>query len=111
MADLSRSNVRFIKSWVEGEVTGKRRVGHRVEIHGATVGGTTNTIPASAFNLSVIEECQPAYHSSGGGAIVPVPSPDGAVIWTFKAVDGTTGPADTVLGSTPNGLYFTVKGY
>jgi hypothetical protein len=112
MASLTSANIRLIANWVEGEVYSKRRIAKRVEAFNGTAGGTTNLIPATAFGLRVIEEVTSAYDATTGGLVAMAPSPDGANVHTFIAVDDATGPADIpTIGDTPLGLYFTVKGY
>lgn len=85
-----------------------RRVRH-VEIHGGSWGGETNTMPASAFGLRVIEEVTPAVYGLQGYLIAP--KSDGSVAFVFDSTGATSAPADVALPATPNGLYFTVKGY
>lgn len=107
MAALTSSNVRTIAAWTEGALTGKRRSVRQVEVYGGTWGGTTNTMPASAFGLSVIEEATPGNY---GNTFQPsVPASDGSVLHLYAASQGS--PADLTVGTTPGGLYITVKGY
>jgi hypothetical protein len=109
MAALTSANVRTIKAWTEGAVTGKRRKVRRVEVYNGSWGGSTNTLLASAFGLSVIEEVTPGLYDSH--AYVAVPTSDGSAISLFATVGAASAPADVTAGDTPNGLYFTVKGY
>lgn len=113
MASLTTSNVRTIKEWVEGSLTGKRRRAKRVEVYGVTVGGDSNKILATAFGLRVVEEVSFGYHATTNAAIALLPSPDGTYIKAFTAVNNSQAPADLNLSSsaTPDGLYFVVKGY
>ena len=109
MAALTSANVRNIKSWTEGAVTGKRRKVRRVEVYNGSWGGATNTMPASAFGLTVVEEVTPGLYDSH--AFVAVPVVDGSEVRLFATVGGASAPADLTAGDTPNGLYFTIKGY
>lgn len=114
MAALTSANVRLIKAWVEGEVYSKRRVCKMVEVHGVTL-TAGDAMPATAFGLTCIEETTPAYYKGGntnGGALIVLPDDDGSHAKLWGAVDGTTDAiASQVVAATPDGLYFTVKGY
>ena len=111
MASLTSANVRTVKEWVEGEVYSKRHIAKRVEVHGVTVGGLTNTIPASAFGMRVIEEITAPYNANSGHAVGAAPAADGSVAYLYTALDNSTDPADVAASATPFGLYFVVKGY
>lgn len=111
MAALTRSNVRIVAAWVEGELYAKRRKGRIVEVYGGSWGGTTNTMPASAFGLRKIEESTPGYNVSTGAGISLVPNQTGSLLFAYTALNNVQTPADVSLSTTPNGLYFTVKGY
>ena len=65
MAALTSANVRLIAAWTQGGLASKRQKVKRVEVHGGTWGGETNTMPATAFGFSVVEEVTPLYY---GGA-------------------------------------------
>ena len=109
MAALTSSNVRLIKSWVEGEVNSKRRKVRQVEVHGGSWGGTTNTMPASAFGLSVIEEVSSSNY--GDKCYPAVPKTDSLVVYAYNGAGSGTSPGDITVGATPLGMFFTVKGY
>lgn len=111
MADLTSANVRLIKEWVEGELHGKRRIAKHVEVHGVTVGGTSNKIVATAFGLRVIEEITPLYNGTSAASIAAVPDNDGSEVYLYTALDNATAPADVTMAATPGGHYFVVKGY
>lgn len=107
MAALTSSNVRIVRAWKEGDLTGKRRSVRRVEVHGGAWGGSSNTMPATAFGLRVIEEVTPAVY--GTKVWFAYPSTDGTLIYLTTATN--TSPADLTVGATTGGMYFTVKGY
>src|SRR5512139_1954143 len=109
MAALTTANVRIIRSWTESGLNSKKRSARYVEVYGGTWGGQTNTMPASAFALSVIEEVSPAVYGLQGFHVAP--ASDGTVAYAFDTVGAASAPADIVLPTTPSGLYFTVKGY
>ena len=111
MSVLSAANVRTIREWTEGALTGKRRKVRMVEVYGVTVGSLANNMPATAFGLTSIEETSLGYHLGTGGAMAVTPHPDGDKAVLFAAVNNSTAPADAALSTTPNGLYFTIKGY
>ena len=107
MAALTSSNVRTIRAWTEGGLTGKRRSVRRVEVHGGSWGGVTNTMPATAFGLRLVEEVTPAVY--GTKTYPTYPSTDGTLVYLSTAFD--TAPADLTVAATTGGMYFTVKGY
>ena len=111
MAALTSSNVRIIRAWTEGALTGKRRSVRRVEVHGAAGawGGATNTMPATAFGLRVIEEVTPANY--GDKCYPLVPNAAGTIIYAFSGAGAAVSASDVSVGATPSGMYFTVKGY
>lgn len=109
MAALTAANVRLIRAWTEGMPVGKTRRVRHVEVYGGSWGGDTNTMPASAFGLRVIEEVTPAVYGLQGYHVAP--KSDGSVAYAFDTVGALSAPADIALPTTPNGLYFTVKGY
>jgi hypothetical protein len=109
MAALTSANVRLIASWTEGSVTGKRRKVRRVEVFGGTWGGDTNTMPASAFGLQVIEEATPGIY--GGHAYVAAPISAGTRLNLFDSTGASSAVGDVALDTTPSGMYITVKGY
>ena len=109
MAALTSANVRTIRAWTEGALTGKRRSVRMVEVHGGAWGGGSNTMPATAFGLRVIEEVTPANY---GDKVYPlVPSSSGATIYAFNGAGSGVSAGDVTVGATPLGMYFTVKGY
>lgn len=111
MAALTSSNVRIIRSWTEGQLHGKRRAVRRVEVHGAGLswGGSSNTMPATAFNLRCIEEVSPVNYGEKG--YLAVPSVDGTLMYIMDTAGAGAAAADITVGATPLGMYFTVKGY
>ena len=109
MSALTTANVRIIRNWTEAGLNSKKRKVRHVEVYGVTVGGQTNNMPASAFSLSVIEEVSPAVYGLVGFHLAP--SSDGAYVYAFDTVGAASAPADIALPTTPDGLYFTVKGY
>ncbi len=109
MAVLTTANVRVIRSWTEAGLNNKKRRCRYVEVYGGTWGGQTNTMPAAAFSLSVIEEVSPAVYGLVGFHVAP--ASDGSVAYAFDTVGAASAPADIALPTTPSGLYFTVKGY
>jgi hypothetical protein len=109
MPALTSSNVRLVKSWTEGTVTGKRRKVRVVEVYGGIWGGSANTMPASAFGLRVIEEATTAVYA--GHAFISAPDPTGTPVYIFSFIGGSGTPADVDIGTTPDGMYLTVKGY
>lgn len=111
MAALTADNVRLIAAWKEGDLTGKRRKVRQVEVHGGSWGGETNTMPATAFGLRVIEESSPMLYSTGNAAYTTVPSTDGTIVYVMDSTGSGSAPADVTLAATPGGGYFTVKGY
>jgi len=111
MAALTSTNVRTIKAWTEGSVTGKLRTVRRVEVHGGAWGGVTNTLPATAFGLTVVEEVTPLLYGANNEAYALVPSQDGTLVYVMDGVGAGSAPADVTLAATTSGGYFTVKGY
>ena len=110
MAALTTANVRTIKAWTEGAVTGKRRKVRRVEVYSGSWGGATNTMPASAFGLSVVEEVTPVLYNDTD-VWLATPSVDGTKVFLFATLAAAGAPTDVTAGATPEGLYFTIKGY
>ncbi len=108
MAALTYSNVRIVKAWVDGNVVGKRRKVRRVEVYGGEWGDGTDTMPATAFGLSVIEEVTSATYGTTGYMMAP--ASDGSKAYVY-AINGAGAPATVTVPTTPGGLYFTVKGY
>lgn len=111
MASLTSANVRTIKEWVEGDLCTKRRMVKRIEMFSIAAGGTSNTIPATAFGMKVIEEVSIPYNANTTRAVAATPNADGSLVYLFAAVDNNTAPADVTASASPVGLYFTVKGY
>jgi hypothetical protein len=109
MAALTSANVRLIRAWTEGTPVGKKRRVRHVEVYNGSFGGETNTMPASAFGLRVIEEVTSAVYGLKGYLMVP--KSDGSVAFAMDSAGGSSAPADVALPTTPNGLYFIVKGY
>ena len=109
MAALTRTNVRIVRAWTEAGLSAKRRRVRKVEVHGGSWGGQTNTMPAAAFALSVVEEVSPAVYGLKGFHLGP--TGDGTLVYAFDSSGASSAPADIALPATPNGLYFTVKGY
>lgn len=109
MAALTSSNVRTIKAWTEGGTNGKRRKVRMVEVFGGSWGGTSNTMPATAFGLSVVEEASLLYYGANSKYYPLAPNSDGSTVYAYTSVGGT--PADLTLATTTGGGYFTVKGY
>lgn len=109
MAALTVANVRIVRSWTEAGLNSKKRSARFVEVHGGTWGGETNTMPASAFALSVVEEVSSATYGLKGFTLVP--KSDGSLVYAMDSVGAASAPADITLPVTPDGLYFTVKGY
>lgn len=107
MAALTSSNVRTVAAWTEGGLTGKRRKVKRVEVHGGAWGGATNTIPASAFGLRVVEEVTPINYADK--LYLALPNVAGDTVYLYTAADAAA--ADLTVAATPSGGYFTVKGY
>jgi hypothetical protein len=107
MAAATSSNVRLITAWTEGSLTSKRRQCRRVEIVGGSFGGASNTIPASAFGLTVVEEVSPANYFDK--VYLATPNSAGDTVYLYAAVNASA--ADLTVGATPNGAYLTVKGY
>lgn len=66
-------------------------------------------MPATAFGLRVIEECSPMHYSNHAYTLVP--SVDGTVAHIYATLGASSAPADVTVAATPNGGYFTVKGY
>mgnify|MGYP003395685131 CR=1 FL=1 len=111
MANATSANVTVIRSWTEGDLTSKRRIGLQVQLCAGTYGGNTNKLVATAFGLTCIEEVSTAYDATLDGVLAAAPSVDGTYIMLFATVDGTAAAADVTPGATPSGLYLTVKGW
>lgn len=109
MAALTSANVRIIKSWTEGGPSGKRRSVRRVEVHGGTWGGSSNTMPATAFGMRVVEEVTPINY--GNKCYAAIPTADGTVVYAMDTVGSGGAATDIAAGATPLGMYLTVKGY
>ena len=104
MANLPASAVTFLESWVE-HFPGKAVKRRRVTVTLSTQGGTTNTIPASLFDLSVITGCSSLTASDNSLVITAAPSYDGSIL-LLKAA-GTNVPADYASGT----YLMTIEGY
>ena len=109
MAALTAANVRLIRAWTANMPVGKRQRCRHVEVHGGSFGGETNTMPASAFGLRVIEEVTSAVYGLKGYYLVP--KSDGSLVYAMDQTGASSAPADVALPATPNGLYFIAKGY
>jgi len=113
MASLAASQVTRLRTWTEGSVTGKERKCWRVSIATSSSpgqGGTTNTIPASVFEMSVIEESSAAILADG--TLIPTsPSSTGAALYLYDLTNATDAnradPADFISTT----FVVTVKGY
>lgn len=104
MANLASSGVTLLRAWTEGGLALKDRSVLRVSMVLSTMGTATNTIPATAFGLSVIEEVSSLVQDDDTDIIVAGPSNDGSLI-LLKAA-GTNSPADF------SGTYeATIRGY
>ena len=105
MASLAQSAVTIIESWRELGLGGKQ-----IKVRKATValtgqGGTTNTIPASLFDMTTIYDCSSLVLSDNSLMITAAPSADGTIL-LLKAA-GTNAPSDNAT----NGTYtLTIKG-
>lgn len=130
MAKLTSTNVTILKSWTEGGVTGKKRKARTVKVFEGSWGSPTNSLPASAFGLNVIEECSTVIYTAGTNLVngidataIPylgIPLPDWAaanvsagntqLILATKFGSPASESTDIVL---QDGYYlqFTVKGY
>jgi hypothetical protein len=100
MADIAVADVTIIRSWSEGGVRGKDRVGMLVELKNTTsglaAGGTSNLFPATALGLSVVESVSTiAVYTISTGAPVKMypaaPTADGSKINSCLAADVTPG--------------------
>lgn len=119
MPSATTANVTVDRSWTETGITGKQRIGILCRVGGGTFGGTTNTIPASAFGLSNIEMCSGVVAvddiASGSGVVcyLAVPGADGSVIYLINIEQATDAnrslPADVDLSS--NTIRIEVHGY
>ena len=112
MADLAASAVTLVSGWQEGDRSGKyRQKVLDVQVTLATMGSTTNTIPASAFGLTYIREVlASADESTPYGQIQFIPSYDGTLIYAIdleQATDANRGDPTDVSGN----WRFVVKGY
>ena len=107
MAVLTSANVRTIAAWTEGSVTGQRYSCVRTEVYNGTWGGLVNTMPATAFGLTVIEEV--TVGTIGNVMYLAAPSTNGSLVYLYTAT--AIAPADVVIPNTTGGLYIMVKGY
>jgi len=112
MAALTLDEVTRISEWTEGDLTGKRRKCWRVQI--ATTsggqGGATNTIPASLFGMTVIEEATNAVDSTGR-IMLAGPSYSGATLQLYNVEDATDGTRSDPVDFTSTTFRVTIKGY
>lgn len=104
MADLDSTGVTVVRSWTEGGLAQKDRVCKLVQVVLSSMGTAANTVPATAFGLTVIEETTPAVKSDDDVVVPTSPSYDGSVIFFIE--DAGQDPAD-FTGT----FQFIVKGY
>lgn len=118
MANLSSSLVTITRHWTEGGPANKDRKVLRGYItgDGGSYGGTTNTIPASAFGLRVIERCSTILVDDTTQRVLQgAPSADGTIL-LLQNPAAAAGAAthhnvgDVALTSTKK-HYFEVAGY
>ena len=114
MANMASSQVTILKTWTEGDGTGKRRKCYRCTLatsnDGTGQGSATNTIPASLFNMSVIEEVTPGV-TNGNKLIVAAPAYDGPSVLLFDVQNATDANRDDPADFINTTFRLTVKGY
>lgn len=114
MANMAASQVTLLAAWTEGTGTGKRRQCRRVTLatsnDGTGQGSATNTIPASLFGMSVIEECSVAV-TDGNKLLVAAPAYDGSSVLLFDVQNATDANRDDPADFINTVLRLTVKGY
>jgi hypothetical protein len=94
MASLTSSLVTVVKRWTEGGTNGRMRTVVLARIAATSMGGTTNTIPASAFGLASIERCTNAVKSDDSVIRVCAPSYDRSKVLVVAAQETSSAPAD-----------------
>jgi hypothetical protein len=94
MASLASTGVTVLDSWTEGKTNGRKRTVKRCQIVLSSMGGTTNTIPATAFGLSRIDRCSNLTLSTNASVRVASPSYDGSLILVVAAQETSSAPAD-----------------
>jgi hypothetical protein len=105
---LTSSNVRFIKTWESTGTSTRRRRERLVELHGGTGGDATDTIAASLFDLSYIEEVSNARYGDATYNTAPDADNTNLLLWDPSS---PSAPTAVTLPATPNGMYLVVKGY
>jgi len=92
MANLARSAVTINGSWNEGGPSNKRVSARNVTMVLTGQGSVANAIPASVFELGVIEQATAFTASDNSLVIVAAPSADGSKLLLRAA--GSNAPAD-----------------
>lgn len=114
MANMVASQVTILKTWTEGDGTGKRRKAYRVTLatsnDGTGQGSATNAIPASLFNMTVIEEVTLGV-TDGNVLIVAAPAYDGSSVLLYDVQNATDANRDNPADFINTTLRLTVKGY
>lgn len=95
MASLAKSGVTVRDSWYEGGApTTKKTKVMSVTIVLSSMGGATNTIPASAFGLTTIREVSTLQKSDDTLAVPAAPSYDGTKIFLYNLAQATDANRD-----------------
>lgn len=114
MANLASSNVTVLASWTSGGINSRRNIVKRVKWTGVTCGGTSNTIPASAFGMSKILAIHgAALLDASTKRVYPMTiNSDGTLLYALDAVNATdasrNAPAD--IAPSSDYVYLTVEG-
>lgn len=110
MPDLAATGVTVVRSWSEGGLYGKDRVGILAALTLSAMGSNTNKIPASAFGLQKIEECSNAVKSDNTAIVVACASADGSRVVLADLTQATDANRATPADLTGT-FYITVHGY
>lgn len=109
MAAVDSSQITIERSWTEGGVTGKQRIGMVVSAELSSQGGSTNTFPVTALGLTKAESIQSAVVENGGPQFYFLAiSQDGTLIYTIDPAAVSTPFEAADISST---IRFEIHGY
>lgn len=111
MASALRSAVTIVRAWTEGGTSGKALSCRLVRHALVTCGTAANPIPASALELTKIEQSSPAVLSDDTLVYLTCPSYDGTTLFLVSLNVSTD--ADRAKPIDVNGVtvQYIVKGY
>lgn len=105
------NEVTIVRSWTEGGVAGKERVGMTVTVAAMTKGAAATPITAAMLGLTTVESCSNVYEfTTSGGLVYPavvINDGSGIVIADAKGTAGNhANPADI----SAKAVYFEAHG-